>query len=99
MNLHPIEFDPGEELTRFGDAEHQLFGLPERVFFYLTTTCHSIEAFAEPTFTIEPVLNNPKDNAIVAAAVKFIIKTRAFLIDTGPRVRMWASMADEPDER
>jgi len=97
MNLHPTEFDPSEELSRLGDPTQELFGLPQRVFFYLIETAHAIMAFAEPSFSIEPVLNNPKDNVVVGAAVKFIIRLNAFLIDTGPRVRLWASMADEPD--
>ena len=40
---------------------------------------------------------NPKDNAVIGCAVKFIIKLRAFLIDTGPQVKLWAASADEPD--
>ena len=96
MNLQPVEFDPSEELSRFGDDEHQLFSLSERVFFYLTETAHAIEAFSTPVFTIEPVLN-PKNHAVIGAAVKFIIRSRAFLIDTGPRVRLWASSPDEPE--
>jgi hypothetical protein len=96
MNLEPIEFDPSEALTHFHDPEHQLYGLPERIYFYLVVTSHSVEAFATPVFTIEAVLS-PKDNAVIGCAVKFIIKSRAFLIDTGTRVRLWAASADEPD--
>jgi hypothetical protein len=95
MNLDPPrEFDPSEELANFPDCE--LYGLSERVYFYLVQTARSIEAFAEPVFTIEPVLS-PKDNAVIGCAVKFIIRSRAFLIDTGPQVRLWAASADEPD--
>jgi hypothetical protein len=97
MNLDPpAEFDPSEELTHFADPEHELFSLPQRVYFYLVATCKAIGDFAEPVFTIEAVLS-PKDNAVIGCAVKFIIRSRAFLIDTGTRVRLWAASADEPD--
>ena len=97
MNMDPPrEFDPGEELTHFHDPEHELFGLPERVYFYLVVTAHAVEAFSAPVFTIEAVLD-PKNHAVVGCAVKFVIRTRAFLIDTGPRVRLWAASADEPE--
>ena len=54
MNIDPPrEFDPSEELTHFHDPEHQLFGLSERVYFYLVVTTHAIEAFSAPAFTID----------------------------------------------
>lgn len=55
----PIEFEPSEELSRFHDADQELYGLPERVYFYLLETCRAIEAFATPAFTIEAVYGPP----------------------------------------
>jgi hypothetical protein len=45
----PTEFDLGAELAHFHDPGHELYGLSERVFFYLIQTCRFIESFAEPS--------------------------------------------------
>jgi hypothetical protein len=71
-----MEFDPGHELSHFGDAGHELYGLPLRVYFYLVETCHAIEAFSEPSFSIKP--------ASAGCFVEFIIR-KAFWIERDAR--------------
>jgi hypothetical protein len=99
MNPHPIEFSPSEELGRFGDVGHELYGLSERVFFYLVSTCHSVMAFSEPSFTIEPVYGPPGPPGTTPSGcwVEFVVR-QAFWIDASPtRVRLWTSSGDEVD--
>jgi hypothetical protein len=99
MNLDPpAEFGPSEELAHFGDPEHKLYGLPERVYFYLVQTCRAVESFAEPSFTIDSVFG-PPGLTPAGAYVEFIVR-QAFWIDVSPaRVKLWTSSADDPDGR
>jgi hypothetical protein len=92
MNPNPREFDPSEELTHFHDPGHELYGLPERVYFYLVRTCWTIESFGELAFFAEPVDGGCR--------VEFIVHGHAFWIDTSPtRVRLWAGSIDGVDAR
>lgn len=93
----PREFDPDEELGRLNDPEQEHYGLSDRTFFYTIITCRAIESFAEPSFVIDAVLD-PKTEAPAGCAVDFIVRSHAFRLDVGPqRVRLFASVADEPD--
>ena len=99
MNMDPPrEFDPGEALALFAEPDSERYGLSDRAFFYLLVTCKAIDAFAEPAFTIEAVLN-PKDNAVIGCFVEFIVK-QAFWIDVSPeRVKLWTASADDAEVR
>ena len=60
MNLDPpIDFDPDEALSNFGDPDQKLYGLSERIYFYLIETCRSVQVFAGPAFTIDSVFGPP----------------------------------------
>ena len=81
------EFNPGEELTHFPDRE--LYGLPQRIFFYLLMTCRLIGSFSAPAFSVEP--------APAGCFVEFIIR-KAFWIDVSrERIKLWAGSADDAD--
>ena len=99
MNLEPAaEFDPSEELAHFHDPEQKLFGLSERVYFYLIVTCKAVEAFAEPSFTIDSVFG-PPGLTPAGCWVEFIVR-QAFFIDVSrERVKLWTSSADDPEAR
>jgi hypothetical protein len=93
----PRELDPSEELTRLGDPEHELFGLSQRVFFYLIKTCYTIQSFSELAFSIEPIFA-PPGLTPSGAWVEFVIKSHVFWIDAGlERVRLWTASADDSD--
>ena len=95
MNMEPAEFDPSEELTHFADPGHELFGLSERIYFYLIQTCRAVESFATPAFTVEAVLD-PKTKAPAECHVEFVLHQHQFRIDTSiQRVKLWAGEADE----
>jgi hypothetical protein len=97
MNPQPRELDPSEELTRLGDPEHELFGLSQRVFFYLIKTCHTVESFATPAFTIEPIFG-PPGLTPSGCWTEFLIKSHVFWIDAGlEKVRLWTAGADDSD--
>ena len=83
---HPPQFDPSEELTRFGDPDQELFGLPQRTFFYLVVTCRAIEAFAEPAFTIDSVFG-PPGLTPAGCWVEFIVRQRVSGSTYRPRQR------------
>ena len=94
MNLDPpIEFDPSEELAHFHDPEQELYGLPERVYFYLIETCHAIEAFATPSFTIDSVFG-PPGLTPAGCFVEFIVREHVFWVDTHARVKLWTASDD-----
>jgi hypothetical protein len=94
MNPQPTEFDLAEELTHFHDPGHELYGLPERIFFYLVQTCRAIEAFSTPSFGVEAVLD-PKSQSSAGCVVEFVVHRHEFRIDTYERLKLWASDADE----
>jgi hypothetical protein len=101
MNPNPAEFNQSEELAHFADPGHELYGLSERVIFYLVETCHAIEAFSEPSFTIEPVYGPPGPPGTTPAGcfVEFVVH-QAFWIDTSStRVRLWTSSGDDAEAR
>ena len=98
MNLEPAaEFDPSEELAHFHDPEQKLFGLSERVYFYLIVTCKAIESFAEPSFTIDAVFGPPKLTP-TGCFVEFVVREHVFWIDVShERAKLWAALADDAD--
>ena len=97
MNSNPADFDPSEELTHFHDDGHELYGLSERLFFYLARTCRTIQSFSELAFTIEPIFA-PPGLTPSGAWVELVIKSHVFWIDAGiERVRLWTAGADDPD--
>jgi hypothetical protein len=97
MNLDPpAEFDPSEELTHFADPGHELFGLNERIYFYLIVTCKAIDAFAEPSFTIDSVFG-PPGLTPAGCFVEFIVRKHVFWVDTHTRVKLWTASADDAD--
>jgi hypothetical protein len=97
MNMEPIEFDPSTEISNFGDAGHELYGLRERRYFYLARTCSIIESFGKLAFAIEPIFC-PPGLTPSGAWVEFVVKSRVFWIDAGlERVRLWTAGADDSD--
>jgi hypothetical protein len=97
MNPNPVEFDPREEFYRFGDPAQELFGLSQRVFFYLIKTCYTIQSFSEPAFTIEPIFG-PTPSGASGGWVEFVIKSHVFWVDAGlERARLWTALADDSD--
>jgi hypothetical protein len=94
MNLDS-PFDPGEALSCFPDCE--LYGLPQRVYFYLLMTCRAIEAFAEPSFSVERCFG-PPGLTPAGCFVEFIIR-QAFWIDVHANVKLWTSSADDAEAR
>jgi hypothetical protein len=99
MNIDPpIDFDPDEELARFGDSDQKLYGLPERIYFYLIETCRSVAVFAGPAFTIDSVFGPP--GLTPAGAFVEFVAYQAFWIDVSPtRVKIWTSSGDDADAR
>jgi hypothetical protein len=97
MNSQPRELDPAEELTRLGDPAQELYGLSQRLFFYAIKTCYTVESFATPAFTIEPIFA-PPGLTPSGAWVEFVIKSHVFWIDAGlERARLWTALADDSD--
>ena len=99
MNLDPpAEFDPGEALALFAEPEQERYGLSDRTFFYLIVTCKAIDAFAEPSFTIDSVFG-PPGLTPAGCFVEFIVR-QAFWLDVSPeRVKLWTSSADDAEAR
>ena len=97
MNVDPPrEWDPSEELGCFGNDEHDLYGLSEQTFFWLTMTCRAVESFAEPQFSLDRVHGPAFTPA--GAFVAFIIKTNTFFIDVSTtHVKLFTASADDAD--
>jgi hypothetical protein len=97
MNPNSVEFDPSEELTHFHDPGHELYGLPERIFFYLVRTCRAVESFGELAFFAEPI-HAPPGLTPSGCWVEFVVKAHVFWVDAGlERVRLWTAGADDPN--
>ena len=97
MNVDPPrQLDPTEALSLFGDPEHELYGLPERVWFYAVMTARAVESFSEPAFTIDRVHGPAFTPA--GAFIAFIIKAHVFFVDvSSTRVKLWTASADDAD--
>ena len=85
MNLdRPREFDPGEALALFAEPSSERYGLSDRTFFYLIVTCKAIDAFTEPSFSIEAVFASPGFTS-AGCWVEFVVREHVFWVDTHTR--------------